>query len=43
MNISFNKCGIAMAFIGNINGRKNLISDVIDYKVLKDLQEKGSD
>ena len=31
-----------MAFSGNINGRKKLISDVIDYKMLKDLQQKGS-
>ena len=32
-----------MGFSGNINGRKKLISDVIDYKMLKDLQQKGSD
>ena len=32
-----------MAFNGNINERKKLISDVIDYKMLKDLQQKGSD
>ena len=27
-----------MAFNGDINGRKKLISDVIDYKMLKDLK-----
>ena len=32
-----------MAFSGNINGRKKLISDVIYYKMLKDLQQKGTD
>ena len=32
-----------MAFNVNINGRKKLISDVIDYKMLKNVQQKGSD
>ena len=32
-----------MVFNGNINGRKKLISDAIDSKMLKDLQQKGSD
>ena len=30
-----------MAFNGNINGRKKMISDVIDYKMFKDLQQKA--
>ena len=34
-NISFNKCGIAMASIGNINRKIQSIIDVIDYKMLK--------
>ena len=35
VNISFNKCGIAMASNGNINRGIQLIIDVIDYKMLK--------
>ena len=34
-DISFNKCGIAMASSGNINRRIQLIIDVIDCKMLK--------
>ena len=35
MDIGFNKCGIAMASSGNINGGIQLINDVIDCKMLK--------
>ena len=35
MDISFNKCGIAMASSGNINREIQLIIDVIDYKMFK--------
>ena len=35
MDISFNKCGIAMASSGNINREIQLIIDVIDYKRFK--------
>ena len=35
VDISFNKCGIAMASIGNINRGIRLIIDVIEYKMLK--------
>ena len=35
VDISFNKCGIAMASNGNINRAIKLIVDVIDYKMLK--------
>ena len=35
MDISFNKCGMAMASSGNINGEIQLIIDVIDYKMFK--------
>ena len=35
MDISFNKCGIAMASNGDINREIQLIIDVIDYKMLK--------
>ena len=35
MDISFNKCGIAMASNGNINREIQLIIDVIDYRMLK--------
>ena len=35
VNISFNKCGITMASIGNINRGIQSIIDVIDYKMLK--------
>ena len=35
VNISFNKCGIAMASLGNINRGIQSIIDVIDYKMLK--------
>ena len=37
VNISFNKCGIAMAMAsnGNINRAIQLIIDVIDYDMLK--------
>ena len=34
-DISFNKCGIAMASSGNINRGIQLIIDVIDCKMLK--------
>ena len=36
MDISFNKCGIAMASNGNINREVQLIIDVIDYKMFKE-------
>ena len=35
VDISFNKCGIAMASSGNINREIQLIIDVIDYKMFK--------
>ena len=35
MDISFNKCGIAMASSGNINREIQLIIDVIDYEMFK--------
>ena len=35
VDISFNKCGIAMASSGNINKEIQLIIDVIDYKMFK--------
>ena len=35
VDISFNKCGIAMASNGNINRGIQLAIDVIDYKMLK--------
>ena len=35
VDISFHKCGIAMASCGNINRGIQLIIDVIDYKMLK--------
>ena len=35
MDISFTKCGIAMASNGNINREIQLIIDVIDYKMFK--------
>ena len=35
VDISFNKCGIAMASNGNINREIQLIIDVIDYIMLK--------
>ena len=35
LDISFNKCGIAMASNGNIYRGIQLIIDVIDYKMLK--------
>ena len=34
-DIIFNKCGIAMAYSGNINRGIQLIIDVIDCKMLK--------
>ena len=36
MDISFNKCGTAMASSGNINREIQLIIDVIDYKMCKE-------
>ena len=35
VEISFNKCGIALVSIGNINRGIQMIIDVIDYKMLK--------
>ena len=35
VDISFNKCGIAMASSGNINREIQLIIDVVDYKMFK--------
>ena len=35
LDISFNKCGIAVASNGNINRGIQMIADVIDYKMLK--------
>ena len=35
VDISFNKCGIAMVSSGNINREIQLIIDVIDYKMFK--------
>ena len=35
MNISFSKCGIAVASNGDIKRGIQLIIDVIDYKTLK--------
>ena len=35
VDITFKKCGIAMASIGNINREIQLIIDVIDYKMFK--------
>ena len=34
-DVSFNKCGIAMPYSGNMNRRFQLIIDVIDCKMLK--------
>ena len=36
MDISFNKCGIAIVSSGNINREIQLIIDVIDYKMFKE-------
>ena len=36
MDISFDKCGVAIASNGNINRGIQLISDVIDCKMLKE-------
>ena len=35
VDISFSKCGIAMAFNGNINSGIQLTIDVTNYKMLK--------
>ena len=35
VDISFNKCGIAMASSGNINRETQLVIDIIDYKMFK--------
>ena len=35
VDISFNKCGIAIASSGNINREIQLIIDVIDYKMFE--------
>ena len=36
VDISFNKCGTAMASSGNINREIQLIIDVVDYKMFKE-------
>ena len=36
VDISFNKCGMTMASNDNINGGIQLVTDVIDFKMLKE-------